>query len=62
MTSVLETFTWELVPTHGDGPSARDKQGIAVIGSNIYLFGGFGPKTPGTESDVSSQKNAQLCI
>jgi len=35
---------WSQPVTSGTGPSPRDKLASAVIGQNIYYFGGFGPK------------------
>ncbi|XP_076444322.1 kelch domain-containing protein 2-like [Babylonia areolata] len=46
-----ENSTWKEVETEGNKPRPRDKlQGVA-IGSNIYYFGGFGPKTAPEEMD-----------
>ena len=44
MTSSTETSTWSRVQPDGEGPSARDKLASAVIGKDIYVFGGFGPQ------------------
>ena len=41
----VESSTWSKPVTSGSGPSSRDKLASAVIGQNIYYFGGFGPKT-----------------
>ena len=44
-----ETGAWSILETQGDKPRARDKlQGVAV-GTSIYYFGGFGPKSDGFE-------------
>ncbi|XP_070205613.1 kelch domain-containing protein 1-like [Littorina saxatilis] len=44
-----ETVSWSVMETQGNKPRARDKlQGVA-IGTNIYYFGGFGPKSDGFE-------------
>lgn len=46
-----ETSTWSPLETQGSKPRSRDKlQGVAV-GSQIYYFGGFGPKTDEAEVD-----------
>lgn len=41
---------WAKVSTQGVGPSPRDKLASVVIGTKIYIFGGFGPQ--GAEEDV----------
>ena len=40
----LESYTWSLINASGQVPSARDKASASVIGEDIFLFGGFGPK------------------
>ena len=40
-----ETNVWSDVNASGTAPSARDKMASAVIGNDIYIFGGFGPKS-----------------
>ncbi|KAK3764256.1 hypothetical protein RRG08_033338, partial [Elysia crispata] len=46
-----ENSTWSPLETEGPRPRSRDKlQGVAV-GSLIYYFGGFGPKTDEAEID-----------
>lgn len=46
------TGTWSDFQTEGSKPRPRDKLQAVAIGTNIYYFGGFGPKTDG--ADVSS--------
>lgn len=36
--------SWSEVSLSGSTPSPRDKMASAVIGENIYIFGGFGPQ------------------
>ena len=46
---IPECHSWSRVEAQGDGPSPRDKLASAVIGTNIYIFGGFGPQDPDEE-------------
>ena len=49
-----ESGSWSVLETQGVKPRARDKlQGVAM-GTNIYYFGGFGPKSDSAE-DVRTQ-------
>ena len=41
----VESRMWSKPVTLETGPSPRDKLASAVVGDNIYYFGGFGPKT-----------------
>ena len=45
MFTCIESRTWSKPVTSGTSPSSRDKLASAVVGQNIYYFGGFGPKT-----------------
>ena len=42
----VETLTWTKLDTAagvtGTGPSARSRHSMASVGSDIYVFGGFG--------------------
>lgn len=46
-TFVFDTIsnTWAILETQGNKPRSRDKLQAVAIHSNIYYFGGFGPKT-----------------
>lgn len=46
-----ESRTWKEVETQGNKPRARDKLQAVAIGTNIYYFGGFGPKVAPEEMD-----------
>ncbi|CAG5120142.1 unnamed protein product, partial [Candidula unifasciata] len=49
---VFDTITnsWSIPDTEGNRPRARDKLQAVAIDSNIYYFGGFGPKTDEAEA------------
>ncbi|KAL8577885.1 hypothetical protein ACOMHN_018690 [Nucella lapillus] len=46
-----ESRTWREVETTGNKPRARDKLQAVAIGTNIYYFGGFGPKVAPDDMD-----------
>ena len=52
----LESQTWSVVQAEGEAPSPRDKLSSAVIGKDIYVFGGFGPQA---EDDVEVSKTKE---
>ena len=47
----VENSTWSPLETEGSRPRSRDKLQAAAVGSLIYYFGGFGPKTDEAEVD-----------
>ena len=48
---LTDTSTWQEVKAEGPKPSPRDKLQGTAIDTNIYYFGGFGPKQTGEEDD-----------
>ncbi|KAK7011091.1 kelch domain-containing protein 1 [Biomphalaria glabrata] len=44
------TNSWCILETEGNRPRARDKLQAVVIDTNIYYFGGFGPKSDEAEA------------
>ncbi|XP_013407938.1 kelch domain-containing protein 1 [Lingula anatina] len=56
-----ETCTWSKVEGKGQCPSPRDKLASAVVGKNVYFFGGFGPKNEEEEvEEVSTEEEDAL--
>ncbi|KAH9520447.1 kelch domain-containing protein 1 [Bulinus truncatus] len=45
-----ETHSWCLLETEGVKPRARDKLQAVAVDTNIYYFGGFGPKSDEAEA------------
>lgn len=50
--SFSENKTWSEIQTTGTPPAQRDKVGGVAIGTNIYYFGGFGPKSAEADLDI----------
>ena len=49
---ITASRTWSKVKATGTPPGARDKLSSAVIGTKMYIFGGFGPQGgPAHEED-----------
>ncbi|CAG2233844.1 unnamed protein product [Mytilus edulis] len=48
----IENKTWSEIQTTGTPPAQRDKVGGVAIGTNIYYFGGFGPKSAEADLDI----------
>lgn len=46
-----ESKTWTEVSHEGKPPAPRDKLTAVAIGTNIFYFGGFGPKSEEMELD-----------
>lgn len=57
-----ETNIWAVIDPTGNKPRARDKLQAVAVGTNIYYFGGFGPKTDNDldELDESEEEEEEL--
>ncbi|KAI5055550.1 hypothetical protein GOP47_0029071 [Adiantum capillus-veneris] len=57
---ILDTknWAWSRFPVRGLPPSPRDKHTACLLGSKMYVFGGFGPSlAPGREADTREEQD-----
>lgn len=54
-----ESGKWSALDSTGNKPRARDKLQAVAIGTNIYYFGGFGPKTDQDLEDLEEESEEE---